>query len=473
MLRLKEWIERFISEKKNELTAVSDFIWDHPEIRFEEFESSRKLMDVLSKEGFNVQDKLANIETAFVGEFGTKGPVIAFLGEYDALADLSQESGVAEHRPIVKGGDGHGCGHNLLGVGALGAALAVKAYLEENQLPGRVRYYGCPAEEGGSGKTFMARDGVFNDVDLALTWHPGPINGVWSFSSLANVQASFKFKGKSAHAAAAPHLGRSALDAVELMNVGVNYMREHMIDGARVHYAVTDTGGHSPNVVQSNAEVLQLIRAPRIDQAQALYERVIKIAEGAALMTETEVEVVFDKACSNFIPNDTINSILGESMAEIGNIPFTEEEQAKAREFQATFTKEELGSGNMGIPGLQIPTDQPLVAQPLPYVKIDKAMSGSTDVGDVSWVTPTGQIVMTTAALGTSFHTWQLVAQGKTSYAHKGMLQVSKVLALSALKLLENEDLIAEAKEELKKVVGEEGYTSPIPAFVQPNQKGN
>lgn len=473
MLKLKEWIERFIGDKKNELTAVSDFIWDHPEIRFEEFESSRKIMDMLSEEGFNVQDNLANIETAFVGEFGTEGPVIAFLGEYDALADLSQESGVAEHRPIVAGDYGHGCGHNLLGVGALGAALAVKAYLEENQLPGRVRYYGCPAEEGGSGKTFMARDGVFNDVDLALTWHPGPINGVWSFSSLANIQASFKFKGKSAHAAAAPHLGRSALDAVELMNVGVNYMREHMIDGARVHYAVTDTGGHSPNVVQANAEVLQLIRAPRIDQAQTLYERVIKIAEGAALMTETEVEVVFDKACSNFIPNDTINSILGESMVEMGNIPFTEEEQAKAREFQATFTKEELGSGNMGIPGLQIPTDQPLVAQPLPYVKIDKAMSGSTDVGDVSWVTPTGQIVMTTAALGTSFHTWQLVAQGKTSYAHKGMLQVSKVLALSALKLLENEDLIAEAKEELKKVVGEEGYISPIPAFVQPNQKGN
>lgn len=471
MRKLKEWIEQFIDGKKKDLTEVSDFIWDHPEIRFEEFESSRKIMDVLSKEGFKVQDNLANIATAFVGEFGTEGPVIAFLGEYDALADLSQENGLAEHRPIVKGDYGHGCGHNLLGVGALGAALAVKTYLEENKLQGRVRYYGCPAEEGGSGKTFMARDGVFDDVDFALTWHPAPINGVWSFSSLANIQAYFKFKGKSAHAAAAPHLGRSALDAVELMNVGVNYMREHMIDGARVHYAVTDTGGHSPNVVQANAEVLQLIRAPRIDQAQALYERVIKIAKGAALMTETEVEVVFDKACSNFIPNDIINTVLGQSMAEMGDIPFTKEEQAKAREFQATFTKEELGSGAMGIAGLKIPTDQPLVAQPLPYIKMDKPMPGSTDVGDVSWVTPTGQIVMTTAALGTAFHTWQLVAQGKTSYAHKGMLQVSKVLALSALKLFENEELIAQAKEELKEAVGEDGYISPIPTSVKPNQK--
>nr|WP_317968936.1 M20 family metallopeptidase [Sporosarcina sp. T2O-4] len=471
MFELKRWIEQYIEEKKNDLTAISDFIWDHPEIRFEEVLSSQKIMDALQKEGFDVQHNLAGMPTAFVGEFGTEGPVIAFLGEYDALADLSQESGVAEQRPIAKGDYGHGCGHNLLGVGALGAAFAVKAYLEQNGLPGRVRYYGCPAEEGGSGKTFMARDGVFTDVDLALTWHPAPMNSVWSFSTLANIQAYFKFKGKSAHAAAAPHLGRSALDAVELMNVGVNYLREHMIDGARIHYAITDSGGHSPNVVQSNAEVLQLIRAPRIEQAQSLYERMTKIAEGAALMTGTEVEVVFDKACSNFIPNHTINTILGESMADIGPIPFTDEEQAQAREFQATFTKEDMGSGEMGMDGMKISADEPLVRKPLPYMKMDKVMPGSTDVGDVSWVAPTGQIVMTTAAFGTPLHTWQLVAQGKTSYAHKGMLQVSKVLALSALKMLHNEELIAQAKTELQEAVGETGYVSPIPEWIKPNQK--
>lgn len=467
---MNEWLENYLEQKKEYLTTASDFIWDHPEIRFEEIESSRKIIELLKENGFEVEENLAGIATAFSGTFGTGGPVIAFLGEYDALADLSQTADLAKKEPLIEGGYGHGCGHNLLGIGALGAALALKAYLEEHQIPGTVRYYGCPAEEGGSGKTFMAREGAFEDVDLALTWHPSPVTGVWTFSTLANIQAYFRFKGKSAHAAAAPHLGRSALDAVELMNVGVNYLREHMIDGARIHYAITDTGGASPNVVQANAEVLHLIRAPHIDDVKALYERVKKIAEGAALMTETEVEIVFDKACSNFIPLSTVNEVLQEALQEVTPIQYTNEELSFAKEIQQTLSKEELSTDSLGLGKLNIPTDQPLFGHPLPLIKISKAMPGSTDVGDVSWVAPTGQVVVTTCALGTGFHTWQLVAQGKSSYAHKGMLQVSKILSVAALKFIQNPTLLQKAKEEHREQIGESGYDCPIPKEIKPNQ---
>ena len=467
---INTWVEQYVENKKKDLTEVSDYIWDHPEIRFEEYQSSQKIIQSLKDNGFTIEENLAGIQTAFSGKFGTSGPVIAFLGEYDALADLSQESGQTTKRPIEEGGYGHGCGHNLLGVGALGAALAVKDYLREHHLPGQVHYYGCPAEEGGSGKTFMAREGVFADVDIALTWHPAPLSAVWSFSTLANVQAYFKFTGKSSHAAASPHLGRSALDAVEIMNVGVNYLREHMIDGARVHYAVTDTGGNSPNVVQANAEVLQLIRAPQIQQAMDLFERVKKIAEGAALMTETKVEVKFDKACSNFIPIDALNAVLQEAMDETTELRFTDEEQQQAEAFQKTFSEEDLKTNSLGIDNLKLPMDKALFGQPLPLIKNVKTLSGSTDVGDVSWVTPTGQVMMTTCAIGTAFHTWQLVAQGKSSYAHKGMLQVSKVLALAGLKLLEDPELLHKIKAEHEDAIGSEGYHCPIPENIKPNQ---
>ncbi len=467
---MKQWIERYLESKKDDLVGVSDFIWENPEIRFKEYKSCEKLTDVLKNEGFSITKNIAEIDTAFMAEFGEEGPIVGFLGEYDALADLSQVSGVTHQEALEGDGIGHGCGHNLLGVGNLGAALATKAYLEENNIPGRVRYYGCPAEEGGSGKTFMARAGAFDDLDLALTWHPGPLTGVWGFNTLANIQAYFKFKGKAAHAAAAPHLGRSALDAVELMNVGVNYLREHMVDDARIHYAITNTGGNSPNVVQAQAEVLQLIRAPKLDQVNSLFERVKKIAEGAALMTETEVEVVFDKACSDYIPNDTLNKVLNESFQELGSIDFTDEEMKQAAAYQATLTKEETSDESMNLQGLNIKVDTPLACDPLPYMKVNKAVPGSTDVGDVSWVTPTAQAVVTTSAFGTPLHTWQMTAQGKTSYAHKGMLYVSKALALTAIKALNDKEIIDKAKEEHKESLGGKAYTSPIPDSVKPNQ---
>ncbi|WP_254306645.1 amidohydrolase [Clostridium sp. 001] len=273
-------VSEIVELKKDLLVKVSDEIWKCAETKFEEFRSAEILCKALEEEGFTVKRGAAGIKTAFIGSYGKGEPIIAVLGEYDALHGLSQEGGIAEQKPIIPGGSGHGCGHNLLGTGAFAGAIAIRYYMEENNLPGTIRYYGCPAEEGGAGKVFMSREGVFNDVDCALTWHPDTGNGVGLNSTLAVYDACFKFKGKSAHAAMAPHLGRSALDAVEVMNVGVNYLREHVIQEARIHYAITDAGGQSPNVVQAQAEDNFSIRAPKVSQVKDIYERICNIAKG-------------------------------------------------------------------------------------------------------------------------------------------------------------------------------------------------
>ncbi|MHA1675002.1 MAG: amidohydrolase, partial [Promethearchaeota archaeon] len=330
-------IINWLDKNKDRFVQISDKIWEFAEPRFEEVKSAKLQIETLKEEGFTVTQGVADMPTAFIGSYGTEGSVVAILGEYDALSELSQVPDSLEKKPLVEGKCGHGCGHHLLGVGSLAAAIAVKNELENRKLPGIIRYYGCPAEEGGSGKTFMVREGLFKDVDIALCWHPFSMNFMFSVSTLANVQAYFRFTGKSAHAAAAPHLGRSALDAVELMNVGVNYLREHIISEARVHYAVTNTGGNAPNVVQANAEVLYLIRAPTILQVNEIYERVQMVAKGAAMMTGTEVEVVFDKAASNFIPNDVVGDVLFKHFQKIGGPKFTDEEREYAKKLRNTF----------------------------------------------------------------------------------------------------------------------------------------
>ncbi|WP_141430878.1 M20 family metallopeptidase [Bacillus sp. 03113] len=467
-----KWIDQFIEKTKDKWTNISDYVWANPETRFEEFKSSSFLIEALEKEGFTVKKNAANIETAFIGEFGSGKPVIGFLGEYDALAGLSQKEGISFEEPIIKNGNGHGCGHNLLGTGALAAATALKEYVTAHDIPCTIRFYGCPGEEGGSGKTFMAREGVFDDVDVALTWHPGAISYAMGASSLANIQVYFQFKGKTSHAAASPHLGRSALDAVELMNIGVNYLREHIIDQARVHYAITNSGGISPNVVQGYAEVLYLVRAPHMTQVQEIFERVKKIAHGACLMTETEVEIVIDKACSNYIPNDVISEVMSDTIAEFGLPSYTEKELQFAGNIQSTLSTEDMRTAFRELTGSSISRNKPLADGVKPYIKGVGILPGSTDVGDVSWITPTAQCHFTTCAIGTPFHTWQVVAQGKTSYAHKGMLQVAKVLSMTALKLLQKPELIAEAKAELAQTIGEDGYICPIPADVYPSAIG-
>ena len=319
-------------------------IWDYAELKFEEYQSSEALIDMMKAHGFSVERGLAGMDTAFRATAGKGRPVIGLLAEYDALSGLSQKAGQLEPIPRKETENGHGCGHCLLGTAAAGAALMAKDYLIQTGREGTVVLIGCPAEEGGSGKAYLARAGVFDDLDAALTWHPAGGNAVLTGSLQANCQAYFRFHGVSSHAAGSPHLGRSALDAVELMDVGVNYMREHMEPTDRIHYAITDTGGSSPNVVQNHAEVLYLIRSTDNNKVKRLYERVKNIARGAALMTETNVEAVFDKACSNILSNSILEQLLYDCMKTIPLPSYTEEELAYAEQMKKTITDADIAS---------------------------------------------------------------------------------------------------------------------------------
>ena len=367
----------------------------------------------------------------------------------------------------------------MRGSQATAAAIAGKEYLEKNGKEGTVGFFGCPGEEGGSGKGFMARDGVFDELDFAISWHPGDQNEVSVGSSLANYQVFYRFFGTASHAAACPELGRSALDAVELMNTGVQYLREHAIQEARIHYAITNTGGYSPNVVQPFAEVLYLIRAPKNDQVKELFERVNDIARGAALMTGTRMEMQFVKACSNVVDNTVLEEVLQKNLEEVEREPYTEAELEFAKKIAGTY-----GGGELDVQDLlkryeksrkaeveaflNAHKDDVICDYIVPLKDTETVMAGSTDVGDVSWVCPTAQINAVTEAAGTPGHSWQQVSQGKSSIAHKGMLFAGKVMAGAIIDVLEDQRLIGEAKDELKKRVGEAGYVAPIPKDVRP-----
>lgn len=456
-----QFISDIIDQKQGKLTAASDQIWDLCETRYQEHRSAAILCDLLVEEGFRVQRNAGDIETAFVGTYGKGTPVIAILGEFDALSGMSQLAGVTFKEPLQEGANGHGCGHNLLGAGSLGAAIAIRHYLEQSGLPGTIRYYGCPAEEGGGGKAFMARAGLFKDVDAAFTWHPWDENLAYNSRMLATCQIQFTFRGNSSHASASPHLGRSALDAVGLMNAGANYLREHLISDARLHYAITDAGGYSPNVVQAKASVLYKLRAPKMSQVKEMIERVCDIARGAAMMTGTHMEYQVDGASADLIPNFTLSRVMHQCFTAIGGVTFTADEQRFAREIQDSFSAEEqLIVRNGGRWGLS--------EQLQPYSTEQGYVYASTDVGDVSWIVPTGQIYVTTCAYGTQPHSWQLVAQGKSSAAHKGMLLASKVLAASAIHAMQHPEVIAAAKSELEEQLDGEVYQSLIPPEVQP-----
>jgi len=456
-------LSQIIENKREKLIEVSNQIWEYAETGFEEFKSAKLLCQTLAEEGFEVEQGVANIETAFIGSFGSGKPVIAFLGEFDALTGLSQNGGIAQPNPQQIGGNGHGCGHNLLGTGSLAAAIALRDYMQENNITGTVRYYGCPGEEIGGGKTFMAREGIFNDVDIALSWHPGTTNNIMSVATLACYEVYFKFKGKSAHAAASPHLGRSALDAVELMNIGVNYLREHIIPEARVHYAITNTGGSSPNVVQAEAEVLYFVRAPRVSQTDDIYQRICDIARGAALMTGTEVDIDLASALSNVIPNTTLEQVMYDNFVKLGTPSYTDAELHFAEAIRETLSEEEKK--------MDVQRNQKLAGKAIadvidPFMS-DAFMAGSTDVGDVSWIVPTAQCMTACEPLGTPLHTWQIVATGTTSLAHKGMLHAGKILAATALDILQQPELIEQAQAELVDRRAGEVYTSPLPSDVK------
>lgn len=472
------FINDFIDTQHSVLSAISDEIWDHPETRFEESHSSALLADKLEASGFKVERGVGGMETAFIASFGEGKPVIALLGEFDALAGLSQKAGCDYPQPVEENGNGHGCGHNLLGTAALGAALAVQAWIEKEGVKGSVRFYGCPGEEGGSGKTFMAREGLFDDVDAALTWHPETFSGMFSNPTLANIQAAFHFKGVASHAAAAPHLGRSALDALTLMNTGANFLREHIIQEARVHYAVTNAGGISPNVVQADAEVLYLVRAPQLDQAQAIFDRVVDIAKGAALMTGTSMTMRFDKACSNYAPNHQLEKLMYQQVQAFGTPKYSEEEQTFARAIHATLSEQDIDSSlnsiakTAGVEGrifAETLRTTPLTDAVAPYSANDNILYGSTDVGDVSWLVPTAQCFSPCFVVGSPLHTWQIVSQGRTSIAHKGTSLAAKVLSSTAISLLADPALLDACQQEHRAARARRPYICPIPAGIKPS----
>lgn len=445
-----------IDEKQRLIDEVADYIWEHPETAFTEFLSAAKLCEALRQEGFEVKENLADIPTAFSGRFGSGRPVIGILGEFDALSGLSQREGATEPMP---GGQacGHGCGHNLLGAGSLAAAIAVKRYLEESGDSGMVIYFGCPGEEGGSGKAFMARDGVFNELDAALCWHPDDKTTARVRGGLANCQVLYKFDGVASHAGAAPHLGRSALDAVELMNVGVNYLREHIVDSARIHYAVVDAGGFSPNVVQAHAEALYLIRAQQSDEVRELYERVCNVAEGAALMTGTKASHEFIKACSGYVHNLPMLERIHHWIGEIG-VP-------EPDEADIAFARELTLKGLQELP--EHDDENPIHWQEKPYDGVLVPSFGSTDVSDVCWVCPTAELNAASCAVGTPGHSWQMTVQGKTPWAKKMTRFAGKVMAATAVELIRDEALLARAKADHRARVGK-GYEPPIPQGVKP-----
>lgn len=473
-MSLKQDISKIIANKEELIETINQKIWDFAELGLDEFKSAKLYTELLEKEGFNIEQNIAGMPTAFKASFGKGKPVIGITAEYDALPGLSQEAGVAEHIPLKTSSNGHGCGHNSLGAASFGAALAVKDYITENDITGTIILFGTPSEEKDNGKAFMARDGFFDDLDAAFTWHPMAENAAWGTSSLANLSVVFNFKGVTAHAAASPHLGRSALDSAEIMNIGVNYLREHVIPEARIHYAYLDVGGKAPNVVQATSSVHYFIRAPKSEQVLQIFERMKDVAKGAALICGTESSYEIQTGLSHFIPNPTLTKIIHESMVEYGAPQFDEKDFELARKFFLTLPKKEQDNiekeliKKHGKEKAKEILQKPLPTEIEPLQISSVAMSGSTDVGDLSQVVPTAQFTMATTSMGINPHTWQMTAQGTTSIAMKGVKAAAGIMALTAIKVLEKPELAEKARVELN-LETDGKYTSLIPEDMKPN----
>ena len=439
-----------VEARRDEIQEVNRAIWEFAEVGLEERKSSALLAEKLQAAGFRVRTGIADMPTAFVAEYGEGAPVVGILAEYDALPGLSQKA-VPFRDPIQEGAAGHGCGHSGLGAGALGAALAVREAMERHDLKGTIRLYGTPAEETLIGKVYMQLGGVFDDLDVCLHWHPGSKNDVWSGSSKAAVSAKFTFRGTTAHASGSPDKGRSALDAVELMNVGVNFLREHVKQDARIHYVITNGGGQ-PNVVPAQAEVWYYVRANKHEDVEQYFQRVKEIADGAALMTRTKTEVHIDTDCHELIENRPLSELLHKNLVAVGAPTFTEEEKAFARRCQQPLVEEF---------GTQFPLAlderiHDLGAQ-------GEASKGSTDVGDVSWHVPTGGLRTACFAADAPGHSWQNVACIGSSIGGKGTVYAAKVLAATTIDLLEQPDLVRAAKEDFDARMKDRKYTTLVP----------
>lgn len=453
---------RWIRENTPRLVGLAQAIWEYAEVSLKEERSAAAQASFLEEEGFTVRQGVAGMPTALVASFGEGRPVIGFLGEYDALPGLSQKA-VPYQEPVQAGAPGHGCGHNLLGVGSLGAAVALRREMEANGLRGTVRYYGCPAEETLIGKVFMAKAGAFDDLDACITWHPMSFNTTWYGSSLAMNSVRFGFYGRTAHAAAAPHLGISALDAVELMNIGVNFLREHIISQARIHYVITNGGGE-PNVVPPYAEVWYYVRAPRREEVEEIYERVVKIAEGASLMTGARLEVKFQTGAYEYLPNSVVTEVLEESLRKVGPIAFSEEEKSFAAELEKSLAP---GQKAAVLRANNIPAEfaeMTLHEGVLPALDQRRPTPGSTDVSEVSWITPTGQLTTAASVIGAAGHSWQMAATAGMSIGHKAMIKAAEAMGLAGYELLTKPELLQRAKEAFLRDTGGKPYVSPLPS---------
>jgi aminobenzoyl-glutamate utilization protein B len=441
------YVQTFVQQQQSNNITLAQNMWDWAELRFHEDKSSQAMQKVLSDQGFTIKTGVAGMPTAFVAHYGKTGPIIAILAEMDALPGLSQQA-LPIQQPIKNKVAGHACGHHLFGAGSVAAAVTVKNWLDGNNVDGQIRVYGTPAEEGGSGKVYMVRDGLFEDVDIALHWHAGDRNNTQAISSLANKTAKFRFNGIAAHAAISPEQGRSALDAVEAMNYMVNMMREHVPSDTRIHYVITD-GGNVPNVVPETAEVYYYLRTPSAADLASLWERLEKTAKAAALGTETTVDWEIMSGVWSVLPNTTLAKVTHDAMMQYGGIEYTEEEQLFADTIRTTLkmsAKKRINSEKI--------ID--------PWSTSIYTSSASTDVGDISWNIPTAGFITATWVPGTAPHTWQAVAAGGMSIGHKGMQLAVKTLALSAINLYKKPMLIDAAKAELQKRKGEVKYEPQI-----------
>jgi len=459
-----DWIE----ENRKRLIEISDTIWGYAELGLMEHRSSKLLSDELEKHGFRVERGVAGMPTAFVAIWGEGKPVIGVMGEYDALPGISQKK-LPNKDPLIEGAPGHGCGHNIHGVSGMTGAIAIKYALEELGLKGTIKFYGTPAEENYDGKVFMARAGLFDGVDACLSHHPGSINVANLASSNAVNNVKFHFYGKTSHAAGSPEQGRSALDAVELMNIGVNFLREHVIEKARIHYVIEEGGGQ-PNVVPDYARSWYYVRAPERDQLEPIYKRILKIAEGAAMMTETGLKVEFLGGCYNKLPNRALSELVTANMREIGAPQYTEEELKFAGRIAKTFLKEQKRDAlrNRKVPDWEKYVDVDLVTDILDAWDEGEVSAGSTDVSDVSWKTPTMEFSTTAFVLGAPGHSWQHVACSGMSIGHKSLIFAAKTIAGTALDLMTKPEFLKKARDEFGKRMEGSTYRCPIPDDIQP-----
>lgn len=456
-----------VDAQRTRLEKMAHRIWRTPELALHEEESAHILIDRLREAGFDLEVGIGGMPTAFVASYGDSDPTVGILGEYDALPGLSQQV-TAEREPLKADAPGHGCGHNLFGVAGVGAAIALKRAIERGDLVGTVEFYGCPAEEILVGKVLMAHDGVFDDLDAAITWHPSDLTTPRLSRTLALDSIRFTFDGVSAHAAASPESGRSALDAVELANTGMEYLREHIPESARVHYVITD-GGEAPNVVPATATVWYYVRAPTRAEVDHISEWLTDIAEAAAAMTRTAVEQRYVTGCWSYLPNQTLTNVIWKTMQDLGNVGYTDEDRAFAGEIRDTVPDERIAARLEDVPEDHSDRiqEESLYDEPVPPFDEGDVGGGSSDIGDVSWLVPTGQFRATTWPVGTPGHSWQAVA-ASGGVGISGAVYAAKVLGGTACTLLSSPSVLETAQVELDESTGDRSYVSPLTGDTEP-----